>query len=167
MGEDPEKAADFFFDIIQPDTTQIVAAYWPKGRELDTAPILERLLEAGVTCALPIMQKDTLEMKFACWVESIALRRGRYDIMEPDSAEYIEPDIVIVPMLAFDRRGYRLGQGGGYYDATLAALRARKGILAVGVAYASQACLFNLPTEEHDQKLDVIITPQGVHDFRT
>ncbi|MEM7679640.1 MAG: 5-formyltetrahydrofolate cyclo-ligase [Pseudomonadota bacterium] len=166
MGEDPEKAADFFFEAVQPDPSQVISAYWPKGRELDTAPILERLLEDGFTCALPVMQDKTLVMNFACWVERIAMRRGRFDIMEPDSKDYIEPDILIVPMLAFDRRGYRLGQGGGYYDSTLADLRARRDILAVGYAYASQACLFNLPTEDHDQKMDLIITPQGVHDFR-
>ena len=65
-----------------------------------------------------------------------------------------------MPLLAFDRRGHRLGYGEGYYDATLADLRARKKVIAVGLAYAQQAILFNLPAEDHDQPLDWIITPQ-------
>ena len=89
-------------------------------------------------------------------------------MLEPvvhEGTQWLEPDVVIVPLLAFDRRGYRLGQGGGYYDATLADLRAKKNIIAVGLAYAQQACLFNLPVEEHDQKLDWVVTPQGAQEF--
>ena len=86
--------------------------------------------------------------------------------MEPQSNEAVEPDILIVPMLAFDRKGIRLGQGGGYYDATLETLRNKKTIQAIGVAYASQAVLFTLPAEAHDQKMDYILTPQGITDYR-
>ena len=76
------------------------------------------------------------------------------------------PDILLIPFLSFDRYGYRLGQGGGYYDATLAHLREEKDILAIGMGYAQQAVLFKLPAEDHDQKMDMVITPQNVHDFR-
>lgn len=164
--EDVERAADLFFKAIQPHSDQIVAAYWPVKREFDVFPILEGLSGRGVTCALPVVQEETLELRFARWDDTAEMEEGPYAIPQPKVLQWVEPDIIIVPMLAFDRKGYRLGQGGGYYDATLAALRVRKEILAVGVAYAQQACLFKLPVEEHDQKLDLIITPQAVHDFR-
>ncbi len=163
--EDMDAAVSLFLDNIKPAADQVVAAYWPKGREFDTGPILEQLLGREITCALPIVQKDSRILKFACWDESIELKKGTFGIMEPDSESWIEPDIVIVPMLAFDRRGGRLGYGGGYYDATLKALREKKDIIAVGVAYAQQACLFSLPLEPHDERLDWIITPQDAFEF--
>lgn len=164
--EDPEEAAAHFFKEIAPDKDKVVAAYWPKGREFDTSPFLEPLLQAGNVCALPVVQKGSLNLKFARWDEGVELKKGPFDILQPDSEEWVDPNVLIVPMLAFDRKGYRLGHGGGYYDTTLEYLRGKKDILAVGVAYAQQACLFNLPIEEHDQRLDWIITPQGAQDFR-
>lgn len=163
--ENPEDAATLFFNHINNLDGRVVAAYWPKGDEFDTGPILEGLLERGVTCALPVVQKDSKVLKFARWDESVELKKGAYGITEPDSTEWVEPDIVIVPMLAFDWRGGRLGYGGGYYDATLADLRANKDIVAIGVAYALQACLFNVPTEEHDERLDWVITPKDARRF--
>lgn len=163
--ETPEAAAELFFQSIKPQPGQVVAAYWPKGREFDPSPIIERLLADGITCALPVCRPDSLELGFARWNETIELKEGAFGIMEPAVHDWVEPDIVIVPLLAFDRQGYRLGQGGGYYDATLAALRAKKDIVAVGVAYAQQAVLLKLPSEPHDQKLDWVITPQGTHYF--
>ncbi len=163
--EDSEAAAEHFFAAIKPQEGQVVAAYWPKGREFDTGPILERLLSEGFTCALPVVRGDSLELGFARWDESTQLKKGAFGIMEPATQDWVEPDIVIVPLLAFDRRGYRLGHGGGYYDTTLKALRDKKEIVAVGIAYAQEAVLFNLPVEEHDQRLDWVITPQGMHYF--
>ncbi len=115
------------------------------------------------------MQKDSRVLKFAAWDDRMALKASAFGIMEPvtnNLTEWVEPDIVVVPMLAFDRRGYRLGHGYGYYDVTLADLKTRKAILSVGVAYGQQAVLFNLPAEDHDQKMDIIITPSNVYDFR-
>lgn len=165
--EDPEKAAEYFFSSIDPKPNQIIAAYWPKGREFDCGPIIEGILKAGNTCGLPVVQDGTRELKFAKWTEDINLVSGAFGVHHPpvEGAKWVEPDIVVVPMLAFDRRGYRLGHGGGYYDATLAALRKKKEILAVGVAYGQQAVLFNLPVEDHDQRLDWVITPKGTHYF--
>lgn len=166
--EDPEAAAGYFFQSIKPVKDQMVAAYWPKGREFDPRPILEKLLEVGCVCALPVVKSESLELGFARWDEDIVLVKGAFGVLHPElegTEQWIEPDIVIVPLLAFDRRGYRLGHGGGYYDATLRALRKKKSILAVGVAYAQQACLFNLPVEDHDERLDWVITPQGTHYF--
>ncbi len=160
--EDPDGACDVFFEHIKPKADQVVATYWPKEKEFDPYAILERLQKNGHICGLPVVQKDGIELKFARWSEGESLETGPYDVMQPlisEQTQWIEPDIVIVPLLAFDRRGYRLGYGGGYYDATLRALREKKEITAVGVAYAQQACLFNLPVEDHDEKLDWVITP--------
>jgi 5-formyltetrahydrofolate cyclo-ligase len=162
----PEDAANAFHKAITVAPGQVVAGYWPKGKEFDVRYILDDLLKAGVQCALPVVSKETRVMLFADWNASTAMVTGAYDIMEPETKNFVEPDIVLVPMLAFDRKGHRLGYGGGYYDATIADLRSRKSIIAVGVGYAEQAVLFNLPTDDHDQKLDMIITPRSVHDFR-
>lgn len=167
--EDPETAASLFFKSIKPTPDQIVAAYWPMGKEFDTSPILEQLSKSRNICGLPVVDKYSLVLKFARWQGGDEeLHKTDLGVFEPaitEKTEWLEPDIVIVPLLAFDRRGYRLGHGGGYYDATLKALRAKKSIVAVGLAYSQQACLFNLPVEDHDQKLDWVITPQEAFYF--
>lgn len=164
--EDVEAATPLFFNTLQPKPEQIIAAYWPKGREFDPTHILEQALNQGHKCALPKIASDTKILKFIEWDGKTELVKGPFGIMEPGQGRELSPDIFIVPMLAFDRRGNRLGQGGGYYDATLAHYRAQKNITAVGIAYALQAVLFNLPTEDHDQKMDYILTPQGIMDYR-
>lgn len=163
--EDTNHACDFFFNAIKPTRETVVAAYWPKDREFDTLQILERLIEEGIPCCLPVVEKGSHILKFAHWKKSSEMQKDKFGVFIPVEKDFVEPDIVIVPLLAFDRAGYRLGYGGGYYDATLEDLRSRKKITAVGLAYAQQACLFNLPREEHDAKMDWVITPMGTHYF--
>src|SRR5262249_41544479 len=132
--ENAEHASPIFFENIKPQPGQVLALYWPKGREMDSRPILDDLLKAGFTCALPVIRKGEKEMGFSVWNESIPLVTGSFDVQQPaidDDTQWVDPDIVIVPLLAFDRHGYRLGYGGGYYDATLHALRQKKEVLAV------------------------------------
>jgi len=163
-----EAVRDHFFAALSPPPSAVIAAYWPKGREFDPIPVLEQALENGHICALPVVQADSKILRFMPWTRHTPLAKGAFGILEPAQGageDFIEPDIIIVPLLAFDRRGHRLGQGGGYYDATLAHLRTKKNVIAVGVGYADQAVLFPLPAEEHDQKLDWIITPQGAQKF--
>ncbi len=165
FSENAEQVVTEFFECLNPQPGQVVALYWTKGREFDSGPLLHELLKLGITCALPVIQKNSKELKFARWDESMPLVPGLFDIMQPavnDKTVWVDPDIVVVPLLAFDRQGHRLGYGGGYYDATLEALRTRKTIQAVGIGYSAQAVLFNLPAEEHDQKMDWIITPNKV-----
>lgn len=163
--DDAEAASAHFFEAANPQPGQIVAAYWPKGKEFDVRIIIEDCLKKGLAVALPIVTEGRV-MDFALWRDGEPLVNNRFNIPEPEKREMVVPDIVIVPFLAFDRRGYRLGYGGGYYDATLEALRARKEIVAAGVGYGEQAVLFNLPIDEHDQRLDLVITPKGVFDYR-
>ena len=165
-GEDVEAATPLFFDTIQPQESQIIAAYWPKGREFDPTHILETALSQNFTCALPKIDEDARILKFVKWDPVIPLVKGPYGILQPEGDEFVAPDIFLVPMLSFDRKGYRLGQGGGYYDATLAHYRAMKDITAIGIGYAHQAVLFTLPVEDHDEKMDFILTPQGITDYR-
>jgi 5-formyltetrahydrofolate cyclo-ligase len=168
--EDNDSATALFFDHLRPIKGQVIGAYWAKGREFNPDGILERLLQEGFTCALPVMKQGTKELGYAAWKDGDPLIEGPFGVMQPEvgaKTRWIEPDIVLVPLLAFDRRGYRLGYGSGNYDVTLRALRAKKKILAVGLGYSQQAVLFNLPSESHDEKLDWVITPQKAHDFES
>lgn len=162
----PEDAVAHFLEAVNPQKGQIVAGYWPKGREFDCRPIMDEVMKLGCQCALPVVEKDSRILKFAAWADGQPLQKGAFGIMEPQEKNFVKPDILIVPVLAFDRHGYRLGYGGGYYDATLASLREHKEIVAAGTAYGQQAVLFNLPVEEHDQRMDWIITPQTAIDHR-
>lgn len=164
--EDAEAASRHFFDALNPAAGTVVAAYWPKGKEFDTRLIIDDCLARGLTVALPVIPKQGRAMSFHQWREGEPLVNNSFNVAEPEGGAEVDPDIVLVPFLAFDRRGYRLGYGGGHYDATLNALRARKEIIAIGVGYGEQAVLFNLPIEEHDEKLDMVITPQSVFDYR-
>lgn len=164
--EDAEATVALFRDNVPLKGDSVVAAYWPFKHEFDVRYILDDLLKRGITVALPVVSKTSREMRFTRWNGKGDLIKGNFGIFVPPEEDVVEPDVLIVPMLAFDRRGNRLGRGAGHYDTTLAALRQKRDILAVGVAYAAQVVLFPLPVEAHDQKLDMIITPASVHDFR-
>lgn len=157
-----------FFRSVPLTAGLSVAAYWPKEREFDVGPVIEEVLNRGFGLCLPVVEKNSKILTFAAWDGRETLVKGAFGVMQPplnDDARRVEPDVVIVPLLAFDRRGFRLGYGGGYYDATLAHLRTRKRVLAVGAGYAQQACLFNLPADAHDVRLDMVITPQQAYSY--
>ena len=163
--EDPEHASDLFFETIKPDQKKVIASYCPKGKEFDALCVLEEGIEKGHQTVLPVIQKDSRILRFHTWKKQTSMKANKYGIEEPVDSEELIPDIIIVPLLAFDRKGTRLGQGGGYYDATLKHLREQKDVLAVGMAYSTQAVLFNLPREDHDEPLDWVITPKQAHYF--
>ena len=164
--EDIENAVSLLLQAVPVEQGKVYAAYWPADSEFDVRYMIDDILKAGGVIALPVASKSSREMEFAPWDGKAELVKGAFGIFVPPTDERVEPDVLLVPFLAFDRKGYRLGRGGGHYDATIAALRARKEILAIGVGYAAQAVLFTLPVEPHDQRLDMIVTPAGVHDFR-
>jgi 5-formyltetrahydrofolate cyclo-ligase len=144
-----------FFDNIPIKQSDILSAYWPMGSEISPLPIIAEAKKRTLTITLPVVEEDHKILSFSEFNQTDGTLTG---IMHT-------PDILIVPLLAFDAKGHRLGQGGGYYDATLEHLRAQKEILAVGLAYAEQEWLHDLPAEEHDQKLDWIITPSEARKF--
>ncbi len=166
--DEQKRLCNNFFDNLHIDKEIVIAAYWPKGRELDTSIIIEECLSRGAKVALPVVKKGLRKLKFALWDENLEMEKGAFGIMQPtqdSNTTYVDPSVFLIPLLAFDRSGYRLGYGGGYYDTTLKYYKDKMDIIAVGIAYAKQACLFNLPRDEHDMRLDWIITEQSAQKF--
>ncbi|MEN3951601.1 5-formyltetrahydrofolate cyclo-ligase [Iodidimonas sp. SYSU 1G8] len=144
----------------------VVAGYAPFRSEADPGPLLRVLSDAGWTCALPVPVGGADGLAFRAWSPGAPLVAGRYGIpVPPETAEIVRPQLVLVPLLAYDGAGGRLGYGAGYYDRALAALRRDGPVVAMGVAYAGQE-MASVPTEDHDQPLDMILTEDGVTDFR-
>ncbi len=162
-----DEAAHNFFQNVLVSAHQKIAVYFPLGHELDTFPLIEEFWRRENMCLLPVFGKEDRIMQFARWEKDTKLLPATFNIPMPEMPEFHDPDILIVPVVAFDQKGNRVGFGKGYYDATLRALRNRTNILAVGYAYAEQAVLMKLPTENHDEKIDMVVTPQRVFDFRT
>lgn len=162
-----EQAADNFIQSIPHSKQSVVSVYYPIGSEIDSSPIVDYLWQKNITVCLPVIQEEGRGLKFSAWHQDTKLTKRRFSVVEPlDVNDDLKPDIVIVPLLAFDQQGNRMGYGQGHYDETLRVLRMEKDVLAVGLAYAEQAVLLALPTEPHDQKLDMVVTPQRVFDFR-
>ena len=145
-------------DFARGHVATVVSVFWSIGDEIPTHPLLTALDAAGFAVALPVTGKRGTPLTFRRWTPATEMVRGRMDIAEPPAeAEVLEPDLLFVPLAAFDRRGHRIGYGAGFYDMTLAKLRATKSVTAVGLAYAAQEVLF-IPQEAHDEPLDFIVT---------
>lgn len=139
----------------------VVAGYAPIATELDIRPLLARLDEAGLTCCLPEIAEDGGLLRFRRWHPRDPLVPGPRGTWQPAAtAAEVEPDILFVPLLAVDDDGFRLGQGGGYYDRTLHALRAHKPVVVVGVGYDVQR-VKRLPRAAGDERVDWIVTETG------
>jgi 5-formyltetrahydrofolate cyclo-ligase len=151
--------------LLEPVT---VAAYHPFRNEIDPGPLLDRFIAAGARATLPVTppRGSPEGLTFRLWQDGASLRPGSFAVHEPGpEAPLAEPDIILAPMLGFDRTGHRLGYGAGHYDRTLAELRARRPIVFIGLAYAGQE-LSDLPFEPHDQRLDAILTEKGYRAVR-
>ncbi|MCI5060800.1 MAG: 5-formyltetrahydrofolate cyclo-ligase [Alphaproteobacteria bacterium] len=163
---DYEQVIDVFFDYFNPPENAAIATYWPVGKEFDCRYLLDECLSRSHVCALPVIENGSRLLKFHAWNHDCEMKENALGILEPQNTEEVTPDYIIAPLLAFDQKGNRLGQGGGYYDATLAHLReGGEEVQFIGIGYAEQAVLFNLPVEEHDQKLDYMLTPNEVIEF--
>lgn len=131
-------------------------------------PLIEALNETGCLCTLPVIPAKGRVLDFARWDRSVPLQEGPHGVQEPvvqDKGDFCVPQILVVPLLAFDSAGDRLGYGGGYYDSTIADLRGRGDVICAGFAYAEQESAESLPAEAHDQRLDYVVTPRGVRKF--
>ncbi|WP_442754119.1 5-formyltetrahydrofolate cyclo-ligase [Methylocystis sp. JAN1] len=136
----------------------VVSVYWPIRSELNTRPLIDALARKGYQIALPVMHKIRRPLVFRDFAPGDDLVKGPFGLSEPaDDKAARDPDILFSPLAAFDRKGYRLGYGGGIYDATLAELRPKGRVTAVGVAYSCQEA-DHVPTEPHDQRLDYLLT---------
>jgi 5-formyltetrahydrofolate cyclo-ligase len=139
----------------------VVSAFAAMPDELDVWPLLQRLHDAGVPLALPVVEGKGRPLVFRAWAPGDAMDKGVWDIPQPKPERpAVEPEILLVPLLAFDAGGGRLGYGGGFYDRTLAALRAKKSIAAVGLAYDEQR-IDEVPHLDYDERLDWVLTPSG------
>ena len=137
-----------------------VAGYWPINTEADCRPLMDRLRSVGAVIALPAVAGDRLI--FRLWQPGADLLDGPFGTRHPpDTAVAVDPRLLLVPLLAFDRQGGRLGYGGGYYDRALSTLRAAGPVVAVGIAFAAQEWP-GLPGECHDQGLDWVVTERDV-----
>jgi 5-formyltetrahydrofolate cyclo-ligase len=139
---------------------RIVSAFHAFGDEPETLELLSALTGQGFATALPIVIGRGSPLVFRLWRPGDPTRSGAMSIAEPlEDAPAVDPDLLFVPLACFDRRGHRIGYGAGYYDRTLARLRAIKPVHAVGVAYG--VCeVAAVPYEAHDQSLDAIVTEQ-------
>jgi len=151
---------DLFLEAVTlPEKGAAVSAFWPMGEEIDTRPLLVRLHELGYRCCLPVVAGKGKPLAFRRWTPETRLVPERFGVMvPPPEAPAVVPELLIVPLLAFDRRGWRLGYGAGFYDLTLNMLRrGPRPPLAVGVAFAGQE-VDSVPHNEYDARVDWIVT---------
>jgi 5-formyltetrahydrofolate cyclo-ligase len=141
----------------------VISGYLPIADEMDPLAVMRALAGAGWTLALPVVSGKGVALTFRQWRDGDPLEPGSLRTRHPrPSAPEVRPDVLLVPLLAFDARGQRMGWGGGFYDRTLLGLRAEKQILALGVAYAGQR-VDKVPSGPHDVPLDAVVTDAGVN----
>jgi 5-formyltetrahydrofolate cyclo-ligase len=145
----------------------VVSGYSPIRSEIDPAPMMRMLAEQGAKLALPAVMARGKSLAFRAWFPDDRLMLGPLGILEPSpAAAELIPDIMLVPLAAFDPQGHRIGYGAGHYDFTLEHLRKVKAITAVGIAFAVQQ-IKAVPALPHDVALDYVLTEKKVFDFRS
>jgi 5-formyltetrahydrofolate cyclo-ligase len=142
----------------------VIAAYMPIRTEISPISVMTTLVAANVAVGVPVIQGEGQPLKFSRWTPDTTMVKGPFGAAIPQNHDFVIPDIMITPLVAYDARGYRLGYGGGFYDRTFELLRRDKPALAVGFAYSSQE-LPHVPTEPTDIRLDAIITENGTIQF--
>ena len=147
-------------EVLAPHAGKVLAGYMPMRTEISPLSAMVAMALSGPVC-VPVIQGKGQPLRFARWTPDAAMMAGAFGAQVPADPDWLEPAVLIVPLVAFDRRGGRLGYGGGFYDRTLEALRARGAVLAVGFAFAAQEAQA-LPLEPTDQPLDLIVTEREV-----
>jgi 5-formyltetrahydrofolate cyclo-ligase len=144
----------------------IVSGFMPMKTEINPLPLLRKLAGQGAQLALPCIAGRGKPLIMRAWKFGDAFKEGQWGIRElmPDAPE-VAPDILIVPLACFDRAGHRIGYGAGYYDMTIHALRAKKKVVAIGVAFAAQE-IPQVPATERDERLDFVLTEKEIIAFR-
>lgn len=156
-----EAARDHFLSARLHEGAQIVSGYWAIRTELDPEPLMRALHEKGIRLCLPVIMGQDQPLRFREWVPDAPMEQGPYGAEVPASGDWLQPDLVIVPLLSFDPRGQRLGYGGGFYDRTLAELSEARNVRSIGLAYSAQEVPV-VPVEPTDRPLDAIVTEEGV-----
>ncbi len=144
----------------------VVSAFTPIGSEFDPQPLMHKLADVGARLVLPVVLGRGKPLVMRMWNFGEPLVASSFGILEPrPEATAADPDILLVPLVAFDRRGHRIGYGAGYYDLSITLLRARKSVVAVGLAFAVQE-ISNVPATPRDARLDLVLTEREAIDLR-
>ena len=139
---------------------KIIGGYYPVNFEVDDLELLKKLEKDNFAISLPVIKKN-FEMDFYRWSYFESLKINKYGIPEPEVRDLVYPDILFVPLVAFDKNLNRLGYGGGYYDRLITKLSKKKNFLKIGLAFSTQE-IEKVPTNEYDQKLDYIVTERNI-----
>ena len=150
------------FKEIKKNTSKekIIGGYYPVNFEINILEFLNKLESKGLKLSLPVIKKNK-EMDFYNWSTKSLLKLNKYGIPEPEQIKKVLPDILLVPLVAFDNRLYRIGYGGGYYDRYIDKLPNKKNLLKIGIAHSCQK-INRVPINKYDKKLDIIITEKYV-----
>ena len=152
---------------LQITAGMVVSGYSPIRNEIDPVPLMQKLALQGARLALPAVVSRGKSLMFRAWSPGDRLMLGALGIPEPSpAAAELVPDVMLVPLAAFDRSGHRIGYGAGHYDYTFAHLRKAKAIIGIGLAFAAQE-IDGVPALSHDVPLDYVLTEKRVFDFRS
>ncbi len=150
---------------ITPDT--VISGYSPIRNEIDPVPLMQKLALQGAQLALPTVTARGKSLIFRAWLPGDRLTLGMLGIPEPSpAAAEVVPNVMLVPLAAFDRSGHRIGYGAGHYDFTFAHLRKHKAVIGIGLAFAAQE-IDGVPALSHDVPLEYVLTEKRVFDFRS
>ena len=155
------QAAELLADVLAEFGTLTLSGYMPMRTEIDPLPAMAR--HAGPV-GVPVILAPATPLRFRLWTQDTPMVTGDFGALIPAEGPWIEPQVIISPLLAFDARGYRLGYGGGFYDRTVQALRMRHKVTVIGFAFAAQE-VEEVPIDDHDERLDAIVTEAGVRWF--
>ena len=156
-----EQLAQTGIAFASPSSKVVISGYAAIDDELNPLPLMERLAASGHPIALPVIVRKGAPLIFRQWVPGAPLETGAFSVPVPgEDAPELTPDILLVPLLAFDMKGFRLGYGAGFYDRTLSGLRARGSVTAIGIAFDEQR-IEAVPHDAYDQQLDWMLTPSG------
>ena len=155
------QAAELLADLLAAHSGKTLSGYMPMRTEIDPLPAMAAHLgPVGV----PVIMAKATPLRFREWGPGVAMTEGEFGAFIPAEGAWVEPQVLIVPLLAFDSRGYRLGYGGGFYDRTLQGLRAKGPTIAVGFAFAAQE-VDEVPIDPFDQHLDAVVTEKEIRWF--
>ncbi|MBM10397.1 MAG: 5-formyltetrahydrofolate cyclo-ligase [Magnetovibrio sp.] len=160
-----EQIAKHIFEYFRTWKVSKISGYLPLGDEIEPVPALTCLGDVGWEIALPVVTGKKQKLVFRQWCPGDELEVGYLNTRHPiPSASELSPDVILAPMLAFDKEGHRLGWGGGFYDRTISALRAQNSILVLGLAFSRQE-VDKVPCDRYDEPLDGVVTEKGIDVF--